>query len=390
MTRFVFFAVLFCLQGADWPQHLGPNRNGVANDVDFSPTGKILWSRDVGAGFAAPVVSEGKLYLYHRVGTDEICEVRDANSGKTQRMTAVPTNYRDDFGFDEGPRAAPVVANGRVFLHGAHGVLTALDAGTGKTLWQISTMTVFGVEKQFFGQASSPLVMGDKVMLQIGGKAGIAAFAAASGKQLWTGTTDEAGHASPVPYKNGEAVFFTRTGLVVLDTATGKVRGQMRWRARSNTTVNAATPIVMGDQVFLTSSYEVGAALVDLTKLPFKPIWSGDESLSAHYATPVLKDGFLYGFHGRQEMGPELRCIEMKSGKVKWSEARFGAGTVLLAGAKLVVMREKGDLLIAEASPKGYKKLHEFKILDGTVRAAPAFANGTLFVRSERKLVAVR
>jgi len=148
--------------------------------------------------------------------------------------------------------------------------------------------------------------------------------------------------------------------------------------------------VVAGDQVFLTSSYDVGAALVDLTKVPFKPIWSGDESLSAHYATPVLKDGFLYGFHGRQEMGPELRCIEMKNGKVKWAEARFGAGTVLLAGSKLVVMREKGDLLIAEASPKGYKKLNEFKILDGTVRAAPALANGMLFVRNERKLVAVR
>ena len=390
MTRLAFFAALFCLQGAEWPQHLGPNRNGVANEADFAPTGKVIWSRDVGAGFAAPVVSGGRLYLYHRVGNEEICEAMDESTGKTHWKTAVPTNYRDDFGFDEGPRAAPVVADGRVFVHGAHGVLTAFDAGTGKTLWQISTMTVFAVEKQFFGQASSPLVMGGRVILQIGGKAGIAAFAAATGKQLWTATTDEAGHASPVPYKNGEAVFFTRTGLVVLDSTTGKVRGQMRWRARSNTTVNAATPVIMGDQVFLTSSYDVGAALVDLTKLPFKPIWSGDESLSAHYATPVPKEGFLYGFHGRQEMGPELRCIEAKNGKVKWAEAKFGAGTVLLAGTKLVLMREKGDLLIAEASPKGFKKLNEFKILDGTVRAAPALANGTLFVRNERKLVAVR
>ena len=390
MRRFAFFAVIACLQGADWPQHLGPNRNGVANEGDFAPTGKIVWSRDVGAGFAAPVVSDGKVYLYHRVSNEEICEAMDADTGKTRWRTTVPTNYRDDFGFDEGPRAAPVVAAGRVFVHGAHGVFTAMDAATGKALWQISTMTVFGVEKQFFGQASSPLVMGDKVMLQIGGKAGIAAFDVATGKQLWTATTDEAGHASPVPYKNGEAVFFTRTGLVVLDTASGKVRGQMRWRARSNTTVNAATPLVAGDQVFVTSSYEVGAALVDLTKTPLKPIWSGDESLSAHYATPVLKDGFLYGFHGRQEMGPELRCIEMKNGNVKWNTMKFGAGTVLLAGTKLVVMREKGDLLIAEASAKGYKKLNEFKILDGTVRAAPALANGTLFVRNERKLVAVR
>jgi hypothetical protein len=146
----------------------------------------------------------------------------------------------------------------------------------------------------------------------------------------------------------------------------------------------------VGDQVFLTSSYEVGAALVDLTKTPLKPVWSGDESLSAHYATPVFKDGFLYGYHGRQEMGPELRCIEMKSGNVKWSTMRFGAGSILLVGGKLVVMREKGDLLIAEATPKGYKKLNEFKILDGVVRAYPALANGTLFVRNEKRLVAVR
>ncbi len=390
MTRFVFFAFVGCLWAADWPQHLGPNRNAVSGEADFSPSGKVVWSRDVGAGFAGPVVSEGKVYLYHRVGEEEICEAMDAETGKTRWRTAVPTNYRDDFGFDEGPRAVPVVSGGRVFLHGAHGVLSALDAGTGKALWQVSTMKVFEVEKQYFGQASAPLVMGDRVMLQVGGKAGIAAFAVASGKVLWTATTDEAGYASPVAYKNGEAVFFTRTGLVVLNVETGKVRGQMRWRARSNTTVNAATPVVVGDQVFLTSSYEVGAALVDLTKTPLKAVWSGDESLSAHYATPVYKDGFLYGYHGRQEMGPELRCIEMKSGNVKWSTVRFGAGSILLVGGKLVVMREKGDLLIAEATPKGYKKLNEFKILDGVVRAYPALANGTLFVRNEKRLVAVR
>ena len=390
MTRLVFFAYLGCLWGADWPQHLGPNRNGVAGETEFSPKGTVVWSRDVGAGFAAPVVSEGKVYLYHRVGNEEICEAMDAETGKTRWRTTVPTNYRDDFGFDEGPRAAPVVSGGRVFVHGAHGVLSALDAGTGKALWQVSTMKVFEVEKQYFGQASAPLVMGERVMLQVGGKAGIAAFAVSSGKVLWTATTDEAGYASPVAYGSGEGVFFTRTGLVVLNVETGKVRGQMRWRARSNTTVNAATPVVVGDQVFLTSSYEVGAALVDLTKTPLKPVWSGDESLSAHYATPVFKDGFLYGYHGRQEMGPELRCIEMKSGNVKWSTMRFGAGSILLVGGKLVVMREKGDLLIAEATPKGYKKLNEFKILDGVVRAYPALANGTLFVRNEKRLVAVR
>lgn len=390
MTRFVFFAFVVGLGAADWPQHLGPHRNGLSDEADFSPAGKVVWSRDVGAGFAGPVVSEGKVYLYHRVGEEEICEAMDAETGKTRWRTAVPTNYRDDFGFDEGPRAVPVVSGGRVFLHGAHGVLSALDAGTGKALWQVSTMKVFEVEKQYFGQASAPLVMGDRVMLQVGGKAGIAAFAVSTGKVLWTATTDEAGYASPVPYKGSEAVFFTRTGLVVLNVDSGKVRGQMRWRARSNTTVNAATPVVVGDQVFLTASYEVGAALVDLTKTPLKPLWSGDEALSAHYATPVYKDGYLYGYHGRQEMGPELRCIEMKNGNVKWSTMRFGAGSILLVGGKLVVMREKGELVIAEASPKGYKKLNEFKILDGTVRAYPALANGTLFVRNEKRLVAVR
>jgi outer membrane protein assembly factor BamB len=362
----------------------------VSSESDFSPTGKIVWSREVGSGFAAPVVSGGKVILYHRLGAEEICEAMEAETGKTVWRTTVPTNYRDDFGFDEGPRAAPVVAGGRVFTHGAHGVLTAMELNTGKPLWNVSTMTIFNVEKQFFGQASAPLVMGDKVMLQVGGKGGIVAFAAATGKLLWTATTDEAGYASPVEYKNGEAVFFTRTGLVVLDAATGKVRGQMRWRARSNTTVNAATPVIVEDRVFLTSSYETGAVLVDLTKTPLKAVWSGDESLSAHYATPVQKDGFLYGYHGRVEMGPELRCIEMKSGNVKWNTMRFGAGSILLAGGKLVVVREKGDLLIAEATPKGYKKLNEFKILDGTVRAYPALANGTLYVRNEKRLVAVR
>lgn len=389
MYRLLTFALTSALWGADWPQHLGPTRNAIAPE-EFSPAGKIRWSRDVGAGFAAPVIAGGKLYLFHRAGNKEICEALDPATGKTLWQTGYETTYRDDFGFDEGPRATPAVAGGRVFLHGANGTLTALDAATGVIRWSVQTMSQFGVSKQYFGQASAPLVIGDQVLLQVGGKGGIVAFEAATGKVRWTATQDEGGYASPTTYKPEEAIFFTRTGLVGLHPATGKIRFQMRWRARSNTTVNAATPVVIGNQVFVTASYGTGAALVNLASTPVEVVWSGDESLSAHYATPVHKDGYLYGYHGRVEEGPELRCIELKTGTVKWSTGRFGSGSILLAGSNLVIVKDNGELIVAAASPNGFKKLKEVKPISGTVRAYPALANGTLYLRSENKLIAVQ
>jgi outer membrane protein assembly factor BamB len=256
-------------------------------------------------GLSGPVVVQNRVILFHRVSNREVVEAIDAASGKTQWQYAYPTSYRDDFGFEEGPRAAPTVAGGRVFVYGAEGVLRAADLATGKWLWSVDVMKAYAVEKGFFGAAGAPLHFEGRVIINAGGKdAGIVAFDAATGRELWRATADPAGYSSGVAATlNGKpsAVFFTRTGLAVLDPATGAVINQMRWRSRSNASVNAATPLVEGNRIFLSASYGTGAVLIDAAN--WKAVWSGDDSLSNHYATSVKVGPYLYGFHGRQETG---------------------------------------------------------------------------------------
>jgi outer membrane protein assembly factor BamB len=206
---------------------------------------------------------------------------------------------------------------------------------------------------------------------------------------LWTSTSDEPSYSAPVIANIAgarTAVFFTRTGLVALDPATGGVRYQYRWRARMAASVNAATPIVVGDRIFLSASYGTGAVLLQVAGNAVKPLWSGDESMSNHYSTSIYKDGYLYGFDGRQEFGQTLRCIELSTGKVMWNVDGFGAGTLLIAGEALVIMRESGELALAPASPKGFRFNARAQLLPGVVRAYPALADGRFFVRNQRQL----
>jgi outer membrane protein assembly factor BamB len=183
------------------------------------------------------------------------------------------------------------------------------------------------------------------------------------------------------------AFFLTRAGLVDVDPATGKLRFEFPWRARMQASVNAATPLVVGDDVFISSSYGTGAALLQIDGEGYKKIWSSDDALTNHYASSVYKDGFLYGYHGRQEEGPSLRCIEFKTGKVRWNVDGFRAGTITLAGDKLLIMREGGELILAAANPKKFDIISKAQALPATVRSYPAIANGRMYVRNEKTLV---
>jgi len=395
----VSVVLLFAALAGDWPQFLGPTRDGVYTGSDIAPAWPsagppVVWKKDVGEGFAGPVVAGGKLILFHRLQGREIIECLDAATGKNVWSLEYPTAYRDDFGFDEGPRSAPVIAGGVVYAFGAEGVLTAVDFATGKKLWQVAAHQKFRSPKGWFGSAGSPLVEGGKVLVNVGAPdAGIVAFDASTGNVAWKATSDEASYSSPTVATIGgakHALFLTRSELVDLDPATGQIRFTMPFKSRSSASVTAATPLVIGNLVFVSASYGVGAALLEVNGSQFKKIWANDDSMSNHYSTCVFKDGFLYGFHGRQEEGQELHAVELKTGKIMWSKERFGAGTVTLAGTRLLVVRENGELAIAPASPKEFRPSESARILGGVIRAYPAIADGRLYVRNEHTLICVR
>jgi outer membrane protein assembly factor BamB len=389
MNVFFFFAVVITMSAADWPQFLGPGRDGAYPGTLAGRNAVQQWKVAVGAGFAGPAIVQGRVILFHRVRNKETVEALDAKTGKRVWVFDYDTTYRDDFGFDEGPRAAPVVAGGKVYTHGAEGMLTCLDFTTGRKVWQVDTRTQFRFPKGFFGAAAAPLVEGDKVILNVGGAQGIVAFQKDTGKVLWNATSDEAGYSSPMAatiHGQRHVLVLTRAALVSLDPASGAVRFRLPWRSRNDASVNAAVPLVIGDLVFVSASYRTGATVLQIAPggTSYKQLWSGDESLSNHYATSVHKDGYLYGYHGRQENGQTLRCVELRSGKVMWEVEDFGAGTVTLVGSDLMLVREGGELAWYAANPKGPAKAvgPRKQLLPGVVRAYPALADEQLCVRN--------
>ena len=386
--------------GADWPQFLGPNRDGVytADDLakSWPPQGPLqVWERPVGEGYSNPVVANGRLILFHREGDQDVVEALDAETGDEIWSFSYPTDYRDDFGFSNGPRAGPVVVGGQVYTFGAQGLLHCLQFVSGRKLWSLDTHREFAVRKGFFGASGTPLVEGPRIFLNVGGGdgAGLVALDKDTGRLLWKTGSDEASYASPVMTRLGEEsaiLFFTRNGLVGVRPRTGEVLLEHRWRARSRNSVNAATPLVVDDAVFLSSSYGTGATVVRLEGAEVQTLWASDDVLSNHYATSVYKDGVLYGFHGRQEYSPSFRAVDWRTGKVRWSEDRFGGGSVIVAGDRLLIQRENGELVIASATPERFAVISRAQILQGTVRAYAALANGLYYVRNSDTLVCVK
>jgi outer membrane protein assembly factor BamB len=382
---------------ADWPQFLGLNRDGTSAERGLLaswPRGgpRALWQKKVGEGYSGPVVADGKVILFHRVGDNDVVQCLDAARGEQFWKFTYPTAYQDQLGKGNGPRATPVIADGHVYTLSAEGKLHCLNLRNGRKVWDRSLVREYKVPGSFFGVGTTPLVEGDLVLVNVGGrKAGIVAFDKDTGKEVWKATEDGASYSSPVAttiHGKRYGIFFTRQGVVLLDPKTGKVHYQKRWRARYNASVNAATPLVVGDLVFVSTCYETGALLLKVGKDKVEEVWSGDEQMSNHYSTCVYHDGHLYGFHGRQETGPALRCVELKTGKVKWSQDRYGCGSIILADGKLIILTEKGDLVLAEPTPEAYRQKARAQVLDAPpCRAQTALSDGRLFARDGDRLV---
>jgi len=384
------------LEAADWPQFLGPQRNGVTPDVvgvswpDGGPPRR--WRLDAGAGFAGPVVAGDHVVLFDRQGADDVVRAVSARTGATLWTQRYPSAFEDAMGSGDGPRSTPCIAEGRVFTWGADGRLCAFALEDGRRLWEVAARERFRADPGFFGFACSPLVVGTQVMLNLGGRdgAGLAAWEVSTGRLAWKLTDEEAGYASPVLAPGSPAslaLFFNREGLVGVALPSGQERFRFRWRSRMGASVNAASPVVSGDEVYLTASYGTGGVLLRRRGEALETVWSGDESLSAHFATPVLRDGFLYGFHGRQERGAELRCVEWGTGRVRWRQDDLGPGSLVVAGDRLVVLLESGELLVAPAVPDGFRPQARAQILGRETRAPMAVSRGAVLARDGRHWV---
>lgn len=385
--------------GQDWPKFLGPDSNATSTETgiltDWPPKGPpLLWSRPIGQSYGAPVVSQGRLLLFHRIGDNEVIESVDALNGTTLHWQyAYPTDYVDRYGYNGGPRSSPAIDGDRVYTYGAEGMLTCLDFQTGKLQWQRQVDEDYHVPQGFFGVGSAPVIEENLILLNTGGPegAGVVAFNKYTGETVWKASNDTASYSTPIVASiRGErlAIFHTGDGLLVLEAKTGEIRYQYPFRSKIRESAIAATPVLIGDTVFLSATYKIGAVALQLAPDGLKEIWKDEKAMQNHWAISIYKDGYLYGLDGRHESGANFRCIEFATGKVIWStRAKIGRASFIMADNHLIALGERGHLVLIEVSPERYIEKARVRILDYPAWTPPVLAQGLLYLRNENRLI---
>jgi outer membrane protein assembly factor BamB len=411
-------------RGDDWPSFLGPLGTSVSTEkgivTPWPKEGlKLVWHKRLGDGYGPPVVSRGKLFLCDRHGGDVRLSCLKADTGELVWKFEYPTDYRDKYGYNGGPRCGPVVDKDHVYIYGAEGMLHCVRADDGKPVWKVDTREQFGVVQNFFGVGSHPVVESDLLIVQVGGSppgsnardfeqlkgngSGVVAFDKNIGKVKYKITDELASYASPVmaTIKGRRWCFmFARSGLVGFEPASGKIDFHFPWRAEDLESVNASNPVVVDDQVFISECYGIGSALLKVRPGGYDVVWSDakkfKKSMQAHWNTPIAHEGYLYASSGRHPQNAELRCIELATGKVMWSQPRLGRTSLLMVDGHFICQSEFGPLLLLKVNPKKYEPLSllqvtepgkEKPLLEYPCWAAPVLANGLMYVRSEERLV---
>jgi outer membrane protein assembly factor BamB len=386
---------------ADWPQWLGPNRDGISSEkvAPWKTAPKILWSVPVGNGFSVPVIAEGRVFVHARVPDKQAEEViaLEARTGKVLWRQA----YQRDPYFsliNTGPQATPAVVLGRVYSFGITGVLSCYEAASGKPLWQVDVYKKLGVKQPRFGVCCSPLVVGNRVLISVGGTgSAVAAFDTDTGAMAWQALDDPISTGSPVLFTNRakagkaslEAVFVNGQGLVAVNPFDGTVSWELALADQPLGT--APSPIVAGDLV-LTSSANTGGVGVKLTiegdRLTPTRAWTNPD-LTGYFTTPVVADAehfYMVTTVTMPQPVTTLRCIATRTGKEKWNQPKVGffhAGLLRTGNRKLLMLDDSGRLKLLEHDPQGYRELAHASVC-GSTFVNPALANGRLYVRDSK------
>ncbi len=406
-------AVLFCLftklgtaVAGDWPQILGPQRNGVAASDEsllksWGTDGpKILWTAGVGDGFAGTAVVGQRVILFDREASRERVRCLDAVTGKTVWEGGTKSAYQGGVSEDKGPRCVPLVVGESVITLGVEGTLRCLKLADGTEVWKRDVTADFRPLEGYFGVGTTPVAYENLIIVNVGGReASIVAFDLSTGETVWKTFTDAASYSSPVIAKFGEkelAIVVTRLHVVGLDPATGKQVFEMDFGARGPT-VNGATPVISGNRVFLSSSYNIGSLLLECDGASASETWRDEEFLATQYATPVASSAsssVLYAVDGRQDGGngsASLKCLDIESHKVLWEEPGFDYGSLIRVNKDVLFLTCGGELIRFEDSPQGFRQLSRASVLEPTSRGyrLPAISGGRLFIRDDSTLKAL-
>jgi outer membrane protein assembly factor BamB len=388
------------VRAADWPQFLGPSRNGISAEtglIDNWPEGgpKEVWRVPGGVGMSGLAIKEGKLLtLVQRDGQQWVVAL-EAKTGKELWQTPLGSEYENQMG--NGPRATPTIAGDRAFVFSGEGILAAVGLADGKLHWSHNVIKELKGKEADYGMACSPLVVGDQVIVIAGGDgAAVAAYNAKSGKLAWTAGDDPAGYSSPTLLKIGgkdQIVAYTGASAIGLAPQSGDVLWRYPYETDFN--CNIATPLAIDGKVFISSGENHGSALLSLKPagktFDVAEAWTSQGAQSVlrnEWQTSILLDGHLYGFDNVGSAGPvtHLTCVNAATGKRAWQQVRFGKGNLIAADGKLFLSTMKGELVVVRASPEKYDEIGRATVI-GSTRQAPALANGLLYLRDEKEIV---
>ena len=383
----------------EWPGYRGPLRDGIAPDQDLLrewPSGgpEVLWKVPLGEGYSGLSVSGGRLFtLFSRDG-DERAAAFDAATGKELWSVRLDSAYKNQFG--NGPRSTPTVDGDLVYVLGAQGQLHALKVSSGESVWHHDLVREYGARIPTWGIATSPLVEGDLLLVDVGGRDGysLVAFRKGSGEVAWKAADnplDGAGYSAPIAFEVGgvrQVLFLIASKLVAVAPAEGTILWSFPWSTEYN--VNAATPIfVPPNRVFVSTGYGTGASLLQVERTDqggfrAQELWH-NPSMRNQFSSSVRLGDFLYGFDNRT-----LKCLRVDTGEEMWKERGLGHGSLLAADGLLFVLGERGELVLVEASPEAFQEKARVQLLHTKTWTVPTLVDGRLFVRDEEQLVSLR
>jgi outer membrane protein assembly factor BamB len=375
----------------DWPQWRGPNRDGISKESgllkQWAPEGPpLVWKASgAGGGYSSFAVAGGRLYTMGLRGAREYVIAFDVATGKEVWATAHGSAFRNDRG--DGPRGTPTVDGATLYALGGNGDLSAMDAKTGRIIWTMNVLQKFGGENITWGISESPLVIGEKILVNPGGPgASIVALNKKDGSLIWKSQSDRSGYSSAIPVKIGDTtqvVFFTHQRAIGLDLKDGKLLWE--YDRAANDVANVATPVARGNRIFISSDYGTGAGLVEIKADGKAQEVYFTKDMRNHHSSSILIGDHLYGFSSGI-----LTAMRFDTGEVAWKDRSVGKGSLVYADGNLYALSENGVVGLIEATPEGYREKGRFRITQNSLPTwtHPVVAGGRLYLRDQDTIYA--
>jgi outer membrane protein assembly factor BamB len=377
-------------KGADWPQFRGPQQNGVSAEKgmlrSWPESGpKVLWKKPIGSGFSSLIAMGDALYTMAAEGESEMAyRLRESDGEVVWRVPLGPV-FPETFG--NGPRSTPMVEGDVVYMLSATGRLHALKTKDGARLWELDLVKELGSPTPNRGFSQSPLVDGDLLVLEAGGKEGkaVVGLDKKTGKILWSALDGKPGYVTPlaVTIDGVRQYVFVRTieGDIVSLLPDGKIYWKYPWKPGA-----IASPLFLPpNRIFASASEDVGAVLLEVAKGAeggtVKEVWN-NRLMKNHFSSPVLYEGHIYGFDNAS-----LKCLVAQTGEQKWVQRGYGKGSLILADGLLYILSDQGQLILAEATPAGFQEKGKVKVMEGKTWTAPVLSHGRLYLRDEDEML---